>query len=292
MTKRIFTTLNNESNIRVAVPGYTADDGLSFLEGITAGNVGAGIKMTKQGHTIPQIRHQYKYMIEKFEADLVAKKASGLTPDQLARWAVKERTCIAQVMRAKQGGGAHIILELRDNVKYGFGGRSYDNLGKRATVKGIKQSEIPHYLLKNATRPNKAISDAALKGAKFLKHGGRVVVVLSISATAYTLLTAPEDKLEKILYEELGGAAGGFVGGGIGVGLCILFGIATAGWGLLACGVVGGGVGGIIGTASGNKVFLFKEEYIRNSAGIVHGNGFEVGYENATKYHKMFNFMT
>ena len=178
-------------------------------------------------------------------------------------------------MHAKQGGGAQIILELRDNVKYGLGGRSYDNLAKRASVKGIKQSEIPAQLLKNTIKPNKAISDAALKGAKFLKHGVRVVVVLSISATAYTLLTAPEDKLERILYEELGGAAGGFIGGGTVVGLCILFGIATSGWGLLACGVIGGGIGGIVGTAAGNKVFLLKEEYIRNS-GIVHRNGFEV----------------
>ena len=82
---------NIESTICVAVPGHTANDGLNFLESIATGNVGAGIKMTTQGHTIPRIRYQYKYMIEKFEADLVAKKASGLSAKQLARWAVNER---------------------------------------------------------------------------------------------------------------------------------------------------------------------------------------------------------
>ncbi|PIE83537.1 MAG: hypothetical protein CSA09_01420 [Candidatus Contendobacter odensis] len=163
-------------------------------------------------------------------------------------------------MRRKQGVGAKIILDLRDNFKYGVGGRTYGNLERCAVSKGIKSTDISNELLKNATKPNKAINDAAIKGAKFLKHGGKAVVVISISITAYTLLTAPEHKLEEIMYEEIGGAAGGFVGGGTGVGLCIVFGIATSGWGLLGCGVVGGGVGGLLGAEFGNKVILNKRQ--------------------------------
>ncbi len=258
----------------VAVPGRDEYEGLNFLESISSGNVGAGFKMTEQGKTIPEIRQQYKKLVGKFEADLITKQNSGLSAKELARWAVNERTRIARLMRAKQGGGAQIVLELRDVAKYGKGGRSYDNLAKRAAAKGIPQSTIDSSLLKNSIKPNQAISESAVKGATFLKNGGRVVVFLSISATAYTLLTAPEDKLEEIIYEELGGATGGFVGGGTAVGLCILFGIATSGWGLLACGVIGGGLGGLAGSEAGGKIFLLKEEYIRSSA-IVNGNGFE-----------------
>jgi len=178
-------------------------------------------------------------------------------------------------MRRKQGTSSRIILDLRDQLKYGLGGRNYNNLEKRALRAGVPPSQVPKKLLNNATKPNTAISNAAIKGANFLKHGGKAVVVISISFTAYTLLTAPEHKFEQIIYEELGGVAGGAIGGGAAVGLCIVFGIATSGWGLLACAVVGGGLGGIAGSSAGNKVFLIKDQYIKDSNLISQG-GFEV----------------
>ncbi len=264
----------NEENVCVAVPAYSAAEGLSFLEKLASGNIGAGIKMSTMGHTIPQIRTEYKQLIEGFEAALEAKKAQGLDARALAKWAIAERTKIARGMRAKQGGAAHIVLELRDQLKYGIGGRSYNNLEKRALKRGVPTAELPATMLRNAVRPNQGVSNAALKGAQFLKHGGRAVVVVSISATAYTLLTAPEGQLEGIFYEEVGGVAGGIAGGGAGVGLCILFGIGSGGWGLLACGVVGGGLGGLVGAEAGGHVFLLKEEYVQSSQ--IGKEGFEI----------------
>ena len=46
-------------------------------------------------------------------------------------------------------------------------------------------------------------------GARYLRYGGRVVVVLSVVTTAYTLLTTPEADLERVLHEEAGGLVGG-----------------------------------------------------------------------------------
>jgi hypothetical protein len=264
----------NQDDITVAVPAHNADEGINFLESLSAGNIGAGLKMTSFGQTIPSIRQEYKLEIERFEKELQSKQANNVKPKELAKWAVNERKRIAQKMRAKQGGGSQIILELRDNIKYGLGGRSYENLEKRALNQGVPKVEVPQTLLKKATTPNSGISKAAIDGAKFLKHGGRVVVVISISVTAYTLLTAPQDQLEKILYQEAGGITGGVIGGGTAVGLCILFGIATSGWGLLACGVVGGGAGGIAGAEAGNRIYLLKEDYIKNSN--MGRNGFDV----------------
>jgi hypothetical protein len=264
----------DEQGMCLPLPASSADEGIDFLESIAAGNLGAGARMTSQGKSIPQIRAEYKILIERFEQDLMNKKAMGLSSKELARWAVNERTRIAKLMRRKQGLEAKIILDLRDVNKYGLGGRSYDNLEKRLVAKGVAATEVHNELMKGAVKPNKAVSDAAIKGATFLKNGGRAIVVISISATAYTLLTAPEDKLEQVIYEEIGGVAGGAVGGGLGVGLCIAFGIATSGWGLLACGVVGGGAGGLLGAEAGSKVYLVKDEYMRNST-IVNNGGFE-----------------
>lgn len=54
--------------------------------------------------------------------------------------------------------------------------------------------------------------------------------------------------------EELGGFIGGGLGAGAGVGACLLFGIATGGWGLLGCGVIGGVIGGVGGSAVGGAI--------------------------------------
>lgn len=266
--------MSDEESLVVTVPGYNKEEGLNFLESVAAGNVGAGVKMSSFGHSIPAIRSEYKVLIERFENQLEIRKSQNLPAREIARWAVNERTRIAKLMRAKQGGGTQILLELRDNVEYGLGGRTYENLEKRQLNRGVNSEKIPDALLKSATKPNSGISKAAIEGGKFLKHGGKVVVVLSISVTAYTLLTAPEDQLEKIIYEELGGVAGGALGGGAAVGLCLVFGIATSGWGLLACGVVGGGIGGYAGSSAGNQIYLLKQEYVRNSD--VAKQGFEV----------------
>ncbi len=232
------------------------------------------MKISAQGKTIPQIRTEYKSLIEQFERDLKKKVELGLSSKELARWAVNERTRIASLMRRKQGIESKIILDLRDNIKYGLGGRNYSNLEKRKLNQGFDKNSVHDELLKSAVKPNEAISDAAVKGATFLKNGGRAIVFVSISATAYMLLTAPEEKLEQMLYEEVGGVAGGTIGGGAGVGICIAFGIATSGWGLLACGVVGGGAGGLLGAEVGNKVYLVKEEYM-NKSRIVRNGGIE-----------------
>ena len=47
--------------------------------------------------------------------------------------------------------------------------------------------------------------------------------------------------------------------------ICIAFGITTSGWGLLACGVIGGAGGGYLGSKAGNKIYLLKQEYIKTS---------------------------
>ena len=66
---------------------------------------------------------------------------------------------------------------------------------------------------------------------------------LSISV-AEVVLSDPRRRVEIAKKETLDAGAGA-LGSEAGVGLCMVFGIASGGWGLLACGLVGG-VGGSI----------------------------------------------
>ena len=85
---------------------------------------------------------------------------------------------------------------------------------------------------------------------------------MSIAATSYRLLTAPRDELEKVIHEEAGGLLGGFAGSGAAVGACLVFGVATGGWGLLACGVIGGAAGGIGGSWAGDRLYYARHPNI------------------------------
>jgi hypothetical protein len=118
--------------------------------------------------------------------------------------------------------------------------------------------ELHESLIRGGTSSNTGISSTALKGARYLKSAGRVIIVLSLASTAYVLLTAPKDELERLLYEEAGSWAGGSLGTGAGVGACLVFGIATGGWGLLACGILGGVGGGFLGASIGDKVYYSR----------------------------------
>jgi hypothetical protein len=151
--------------------------------------------------------------------------------------------------------GARIVYEVRDTLRYGRRGRSYANLSHRYASRGLIGEGLQEALIAGATHPNQGISSAAVRGARYLRYGGRVVLVISVVSTAYVLLTTPEEELGRVLFEEGGAAIGGAVGSGLAIGLCLVFGVASGGWGLLACGALGGIAGGVGGTFAGNRSY-------------------------------------
>lgn len=178
-----------------------------------------------------------------------------MAPQELAEWAVKERARIARRIRLKQGISPTVLFEIRDNIKYGLGGRTPKNMYKRAVQKGARGAAVYDRMIRGATTPNTEMTAAMLKGARYLKYGGRVIVVISIATTAYTLLTASQEDMERIFAEEAGGFIGGGAGSSLAVGLCLVFGVGTGGWGLLACGALGGIGGGALGSYLGGKTY-------------------------------------
>ena len=258
--------------IQCELPASNDLDAAEFLQVVaTGGALGTGHGLNKVGIDMPRIRADYEAAIRSFMQEFDAKKASGISSKELADWAVKRRASIARQIRLKNSLGQTVLFEVRDNLKYGLGGRTPENLRNRYSTPrngqpGLSGSQLDDALIKGATKPNQVISDSAFKAAKYLKHGGRVIVVVSVATTAYTLLTAPQEDLERILYEEAGGMVGGSLGASAAVGACLVFGIATGGWGLLACGVVGGLGGGALGTYAGNKIYYSTDDRPVNQA--------------------------
>jgi|GEM_PF-6911634 len=237
------------------LPAQNSEDAAKMLEVIGSGGAGTGAELWRLGVEMPKIRAEYEHRITQLVAEVERRQASRQSAKEIARWAVQERHQIAIEMRMRSGVGTRVTFEIRDWSKYGAGGRSFDNIEQRYRKTGLSGDALYSRLIQGAKSPNTGISKAAIKGAQYLKHGGRVIVVFSIATTAYTLLTAPEGELERILYLQAGGFIGGATGSGAAVGICLVLGVATGGWGLLACGVVGGLAGGIGGSYAGEGIY-------------------------------------
>jgi hypothetical protein len=237
------------------LPAHDERQAADFLEVLgTGGALGTGYKWNRLGVDLPQIRGDYEQAVRALVEEVEVRRAT-MTIEDLARWASAERLSIARAMRIRQGLGTVVLLEARDNFVYGLGGRTFPNLQRRYLKRGFRGPRVYEEIVRGATHPNTEISAAAMRGARFLKYGGRAVLVVSVVTTGYTLLTTPTEDLPRVLSEEAGGFLGGTLGTEAAIGLCLVFGIVTGGWGLLACGVIGGLAGGIIGTEIGNRLY-------------------------------------
>ncbi|MEM9223922.1 MAG: hypothetical protein AAGB11_16195 [Pseudomonadota bacterium] len=243
----------SETRYSLSLPADSEASALDFLAGVGGGAAGAGRAMRRVGIDGPAVRLRYKQEVEGLARKIAEKLADGQSKETVARWATEERRRIVQRMRAGSGPVAKGIYEIRDWRKYGYGGRTYPNMSRYYRNQGVPQSSIPDKLIQGAQRSNVDVNKA-MKGAAYLRHGGRVLIVVGVAISAARIWNASDRDLPRVIGEELGGFIGGGLGAGAGVGICIVFGIATSGWGLLACGVVGGVGGGALGSHVGGSI--------------------------------------
>lgn len=246
--------IDDQTCYLVTVPGESEAEGLEFLQMVGAGMVGSGIRMTHLGHRIPKIRLAYEQQLKTLalqrEAMEIRFRAGDLSKEAFAQWLHSERRRIAYAGRWQQGLGAVTLIEARDWAKYGVGGRSWDNMLRHAS-KGLPPSADPlDRLIGSSSRSNTGVSEAAIRGARMLRHGGPVFIVAGLGMSAHEIIAAPEEDRAQVAEQLAAEAGGGFLGSGLGVGVCIAFGVATSGWGLLACGLIGGVTGGYAGGAA------------------------------------------
>ncbi len=235
----------------LSLPATSPMDAVDFLSQL--GMAGSGAAMTRSGSRIPDLRAAYKVEIEGLARGIAERASQGMGQEELARWASGERLRIVNKLRSGEMVTTRALYEIRDWSKYGYPGRTFDNMTRYYNNKGVHGDAVFDRLIDGAARSNAKADEAALRGARFLRHGGKVVMVVGVAVSAARIWNASEEELPRVIGEEIGGFAGGAAGAGLGVGACILFGIATSGWGLLACGVVGGVGGGVAGSYAGGK---------------------------------------
>jgi len=237
------------------LPGRTPSEAAAFLEGLGGDAAGAGYAMQRVGINAPLIRATYKKDIEGMVAEIVRRMEAGESKEAVARWASAERNRIVAKARKMSAPGVRSIYTIRDWRKYGFGGRTWSNMeAYNYKHYGVTGDAFHQRMVDGALKSDPNVNQGALKGAKYLKHGGRIIMVVGVAASAARIWNATDEELPRVIGEEIGCLVGGAVGGGLGVGACLIFGIASGGWGLLACGVVGGGIGGYAGSKAGGAV--------------------------------------
>lgn len=249
-----------------SLPASSPQDAAEFLEIVGSGGaLGAGSRISRLGVQMPAVREAYEREIARLVSDVERRRREGQATSVIARHAVQERRRIANAMRWRTGVGTRVLFEVRDWAEYGAGGRSVRNVEARYLRRGYTGASLHQQMIAGATHPNTGISATAIRGARYLRQGGRVVVVLSLASSAYVLLTTPESELPRVLAQETGSFAGGALGSGAAVGACLVFGIATGGWGLLACGIVGGVAGGALGDWAGDRLYAAQAPAIEQA---------------------------
>jgi hypothetical protein len=95
-----------------------------------------------------------------------------------------------------------------------------------------------------------AVASSLSTGAKVLKYGGRVFLVVGVGASVYSIASAAPAERERVVVEEAAGWVGGFVGGAIAGASAGLF----CGPGAPVCSFVLGLTGGFVGSLAGAGV--------------------------------------
>jgi hypothetical protein len=244
----------NDDFYTLPLPASNDQAALDFLAGIGGSSTGTGQALQRVGIDAPVVRAQYKQAIEDLARQIAERLERGQSKEQVARWAVEQRRQIVSRMRSGSGPMGRTLYEIRDWRKYGPGGRTYANMVRHYQTRGVPSAQIPDRLIAGATRSNAGVNQAALRGASYLRHGGRVLIVVGVAISAARIWNASEAELPKVIGEELGGFIGGSLGASAAVGACLVFGVATGGWGLLACGIVGGAAGGLGGSMIGGAI--------------------------------------
>ncbi len=146
------------------------------------------------------------------------------------------------------GNMARKGLSLDDNLKL----KRALGLSTKGTVHHWKEAgvgPIPGY----GTHYSKAAG-----AARFVEHGGRLVVALDAGLAGYKIYeacsTGRANECEQVAHVESGRFAGSAIGGAVGASiapvLCTVVGIGTGGIGGVACGIIAAGIGG----AAGGKI--------------------------------------
>lgn len=195
--------------------------------------------------------HYYK-ALESAEREVAARRAA-LGPKltdvgelrRFVEWASQQRNRIARQWRIPAGPGGVLGGEIRDWRQYGAGGRTLDNLLARAEKRqGLTGEAALLKVLGSTDKPNPAVTEAILRGSRYLRNAGSVMFIGGAASMAYQVSQAPASQRMEVLLREGSAFAGGAVAGNLAIGVCFLLGV--GGIPLLAVGLVAGLAGAFV----------------------------------------------
>lgn len=235
---------------QLRVPGTTQEEGYAFLAQLSSGAAGAGGRQFLAGSTWAPIRHRYiavdQALAQAAQAQLTRLGASPTTAqlEALVREASAKRTAAARLWRMPSGPDAFLVTEARDWMKYGVGGRNFNNLMQRSASNPSRatwsRDDHLRQLLRNVEKTNPKVNAGVLRNARYLKAGGAILMVAGLGWTYHEYQNTPEQLKGDFVRREAAAAAGGALASGLATAVLV---------GLTASGVVVVGVGLIAGVA-------------------------------------------
>jgi hypothetical protein len=248
----------------VRVPGMSQQQGKNFLASVHGGSVlGAGRAASVD---FVGLRNSYETHAKALGAEVEQMRSAGASEAEIARKVVQERTMFARMTRLRQGPGSTVVLEVRDQIKYGLGGRSYENLSRRAERTATATVTKESRLIAGAMKPQSLMDAKYLEAAHYLKYGGPIMLVLGAGLSAKEIASSSKADRPRVIAEE----AGGFVGGELASesAAIALLAVGTGGLGLVAIAgiAVVGVVGGIAGTWLADKLYYAHRAHVVQQA--------------------------
>lgn len=205
------------------------DAAYKCLEEISNGSMGASAAMLNAGINWLPLRDEYNHnlslLVDQINTYMDEIKPSMSPRDQskklreIAQFASEERIRIIENIRWKQGLLPTVTFMIRDKIKYGSWSRTYEDFEKKSindfssnknnANKQIPYDDIYNNIKNTSTKSNPEVTNDMYNTARYLKSGGALVLVFSVSVSVDRILQAHGAERTKVIVEE----GLGFVGG-------------------------------------------------------------------------------
>lgn len=181
--------------------------------------------------------------IAQEEVRLIAEVTAGRTTNEVvARQLSAMRHQLAEEVRRTGSVTNRVFAELFDKVRGNAGRPTYD------TLRQLGKSDLE--IIRSASKTNEFVNRLPAR----MRWTGAAFKVAAFGISVYVILDAPPSQRGEVAQKEVEGILGAEAGSAAGEGICIAFGMATEGLGLLVCGLLGG----LLGSTAAQKVGLLE----------------------------------
>ncbi|GAB3444805.1 hypothetical protein [Insolitispirillum peregrinum] len=183
---------------------------------------GSAQKIRSLARDIVKVRDEYQLQAERIAEGVELRKRQGMRAEEIARWAFAERNNIKYATRAHMELPERLPLYARDRI---MENETFEKFVKRQEEekKALSKQQHYEYIQESASRPNAKVTKTIQNAEIVLNKAGKIILPLTLSATAFNLMRASKEDLPKVISSEAGSWIGGAVATGAAVSASILF---------------------------------------------------------------------